>query len=346
MLPAEVLPIEEGDQVLDLCAAPGGKSTELGSKLHNTGILFSNDISYSRAQALLRNLEKFGIGNCYVLTEDPKKLECRFENCFDKILLDAPCSGEGMFRKDHSLINSWMEKDSSYYAPIQKELIASCLKMLKDDGQMVYSTCTFSEKEDEEIIQYALSLDPSLKVLPVRQTEGFVQNPYGTKLFPHRIQGEGHFVSLLQKGEGKQKQMQKHTPEMIVFEGIPLRMCASQYQMLGNKVYLVPKMENGSLNGIRVMRSGILLGEYTKHGTQLSPYLAMYIKDIDQANAIHLNADDIRVTKYLKGETIDISDQDVKDGYVAVCVDRWPLGFAKVKKKVFKNNYPKSWRMQ
>lgn len=251
-----------------------------------------------------------------------------------------------MFRKDHSLIKSWMEKDSSYYVPIQKKLIASGLKMLKDGGQIVYSTCTFSPCEDEEIIQYALSLDPALKVLPIKKMDGFTQNAFGTKLFPHRIQGEGHFVSLLQKGEAKRKEKRHSIRETAIFQGIPVETADSSYQYSGKNIYLVPKTENGILNGLRIMRSGILLGEFTSHGTKLSPYLPMYIKDTGSVEAIHLHRDDIRVTKYLKSETIDISDFDVKDGYVVVCVEEWPLGFAKIHHKVFKNNYPKSWRMQ
>lgn len=205
MLPAETLPVEENDRVLDVCAAPGGKSTELGVKLKDSGVLISNDISYSRCQALLKNLERFGIRNAYVISESPDKLEHYFDEYFDKILIDAPCSGEGMFRKDASLIEAWKEKDSSCYVPIQKNIMQSSLKMLKPGGYIVYSTCTFSKEEDEEIIQYALSLDDCLEVIPLPYVDGFVQNAYGTKLFPHRIHGEGHFVSLLRKKGDKKK---------------------------------------------------------------------------------------------------------------------------------------------
>ena len=167
MLPAEVLPIEENDVVLDACAAPGGKSLKLADKLHNTGLLISNDISVSRAQVLLSNLEKHGVKNAYVMAEDLSKLD-RFNNSFDKILLDAPCSGQGMFRKQPELIKSYIERDSDYYAPIQKELIFKAIELLKEGGMMVYSTCTFSIKENEEVIEYALNDYPDLKVLPIK----------------------------------------------------------------------------------------------------------------------------------------------------------------------------------
>jgi len=152
MAPAAVLPVESGNIVLDACAAPGGKSTALACKLHGTGVLVSNDISASRQNATLKNMTRFGIENSYVIAEDLNNLAKRFPEYFDKILLDAPCSGEGMFRKELSLITSWLEKDSSYYAPLQKELIINAWKMLKPGGKMVYSTCTFDPCEDEEII--------------------------------------------------------------------------------------------------------------------------------------------------------------------------------------------------
>lgn len=143
MTPASTLPICPGDRVLDLCAAPGGKSTELGAKLKGQGILISNDISNSRAKALLKNLELAGISNFCVTSETPEKLSQCFPEFFDKILVDAPCSGEGMFRKEHDMVKDWMEKGPSHYAKIQKQIVKEAVKMLKPGGYLMYSTCTF-----------------------------------------------------------------------------------------------------------------------------------------------------------------------------------------------------------
>ena len=148
MVPASRLPIEEGDRVLDLCAAPGGKSTELAARLRGTGLLVSNDISRSRAQGLLKNLELFGAGNILVTSETPESLLGNFEGFFDKILVDAPCSGEGMFRKDKDMVKSWMEHGPEYYAPIQQEILRTAVKMLRPGGLLLYSTCTFSPLEN------------------------------------------------------------------------------------------------------------------------------------------------------------------------------------------------------
>ena len=153
MTPAYVLPVNKGDKVLDLCAAPGGKSTELGAKLSGTGLLVSNDISASRAKALVKNIEVFGIGNVVITCEYPEKLAAKFPEFFDKILVDAPCSGEGMFRKDNKLIKSWEQEGPEFYSPIQRGILNSAAAMLKEGGYILYSTCTFSRMENEDNIR-------------------------------------------------------------------------------------------------------------------------------------------------------------------------------------------------
>ena len=210
MTPAALLPIEEGDLVLDLCAAPGGKATALGAKLAGSGLLIANDISTSRARALKRNLELFGVPSVVVSDEKPAGLAGRFPLFFDKILLDAPCSGEGMFRKDESLIRDWSPEKSSALSALQKELILLASDMLSPGGMLMYSTCTFAPAEDEEVIAHLLSCRPETELLPLPQFEGFSPGfpAYGNgrpemercvRLFPHRIGGEGHFMALLRK---------------------------------------------------------------------------------------------------------------------------------------------------
>ena len=149
MTPASRLPIEENDVVLDLCAAPGGKATELAAKLHGTGLLIANDISSKRAKALLKNIELFGVENSFIVTEYPKKLAEYFTGFFDKILIDAPCSGEGMFRKEPSMVKAWEQNGPEFYAALQEDILKQALPMLKPGGMLLYSTCTFSPLEDE-----------------------------------------------------------------------------------------------------------------------------------------------------------------------------------------------------
>ncbi|MCB7317906.1 RsmF rRNA methyltransferase first C-terminal domain-containing protein [Lacrimispora sp. 210928-DFI.3.58] len=204
MTPAAMLPVEPGDMVLDVCAAPGGKSTELAAKLKGEGMLVSNDISYSRARALLKNLELTGAGNICVTSEEPGKLAKIWPLFFDKILVDAPCSGEGMFRRDEDMIKDWEEHGPSYYAPIQREILRQAVSMLKPGGMLLYSTCTFSRMEDEENIEFLLSEYPEMELVPLKlsRVPGGVDGvglPGCIRLFPHKVRGEGHFLALLRK---------------------------------------------------------------------------------------------------------------------------------------------------
>ena len=173
MTPADRLPILPGDRVLDVCAAPGGKATELGARLNGTGILAANDLSSSRAKGLLKNIELMGIGNVLILSEEPGKLIPYFREYFDKILIDAPCSGEGMFRKDKKMIRAWEEHGPEYFSKIQKSIITQAAEMLKPGGMMLYSTCTFSPEENEQTIEYLLETHPEFDLCEMEGYEGF-----------------------------------------------------------------------------------------------------------------------------------------------------------------------------
>ena len=350
MLPAQLLPIEENDVVLDACAAPGGKSSKLANKLNGTGLLISNDISVSRAQVLLKTLESQGICNCYVMAQDINDIN--LHNTFDKILIDAPCSGEGMFRKDSDLIKPWLEKGNEYYANIQKSIISKALDLLKDGGQMVYSTCTFSPLEDEEVIEYALSICPELKVLPIKQSQGFAagitkNTKNCVRLYPHRIKGEGHFVALLQKGESKNDKTTHinkcDLPKDEFFNNLTDTYNGTLVSRQ-DKLYIEPNVSINT-NGLRVLRSGLFLGQYKYNKFEPSQALAMSLTKDTYKNILNFDLNDDRVIKYLKCETLDVKDKYV-NGYVLVCVDGYPLGFGKVDKGILKNKYPANYRYQ
>ena len=208
MTPANVLPIEEGDVVFDMCAAPGGKSTELAAKLNKTGLLITNDISNSRAKALLKNVEVFGVPNLCVLNEDPVGIASRFSRFFDKVLIDAPCSGEGMFRKDNKLIKAWEKNGPEFYSQIQRNIILAGADMLKPGGKLLYSTCTFSKLEDEDSVIHLLTNRPDMHLIDIKPYEGFSHGfdtdegyhlEKAVRIFPHKMPGEGHFVALFEK---------------------------------------------------------------------------------------------------------------------------------------------------
>lgn len=210
MTPASILPVMQGEHVLDLCAAPGGKATALGAKLAGEGLLVANDISASRAKALLKNLEIFGIRNSFVTNAYPAKLAEQFAGAFDKILVDAPCSGEGMFRKDLANARVWSLEKVKECAKTQHEIIRQAVSMLRPGGLLLYSTCTFSPEENEQTIASLLQEHPELQLVELPWYEGFAHgrpeladgNPELTKcvrIFPHRMAGEGHFLALLYK---------------------------------------------------------------------------------------------------------------------------------------------------
>ena len=216
MLPAAALPVKPGDRVLDLCAAPGGKSTALAEKLRGEGVLVCNDISATRTKALIKNLELFGVTNAVVTAETPEKLAGVFAGYFDKILIDAPCSGEGMFRKSAAMVSDWTKNKPKEYAAIQREILPHAIHMLRPGGMLLYSTCTYSPEEDEETVQFILDLpeakEKGISLTEIPYSEGFLPgNPDwiegGTPelrktvhMMPHRVRGEGHFAALFTSG--------------------------------------------------------------------------------------------------------------------------------------------------
>lgn len=357
MTPANLLPIEEGDVVLDMCAAPGGKSTELSAKLNNTGLLVSNDISASRAKALLKNIELFGSKNVMVINEDTNKLVKLYPAYFDKVLIDAPCSGEGMFRKDNKLIKAWEKNGPEFYGQIQREIILNGADMLKPGGMMMYSTCTFSKYEDEESIQYLLDNRPEMKVIHASDYEGFAHGFDGfddsIRIFPHKMPGEGHFLTLLKKDEDAEEVYYRPTdfakcklPDELkdFISCIGFDIDENYIQMVDTRAYLMPQM-CGDYKAIRKLRAGLLLGEVLKNRFEPSQALAMALKKNEFNNCLDLSCDDIRTIKYLKGETIDV-DEDIKTGWVLVCVDGFPLGWGKLTGATLKNKYHAGWRWQ
>ncbi|MCE3200321.1 RsmB/NOP family class I SAM-dependent RNA methyltransferase [Paenibacillus sonchi] len=201
MAPVELLGVQPGDRVLDLCAAPGGKSTQIAAKLQGEGLLVSNDLHPDRTKALAKNLELYGVRNGIVLNESPGRIAAAFPGFFDRILIDAPCSGEGMFRKDEDMVKQWEPETPLKYAAMQREILASAAAALKPGGTLVYSTCTFATEENEGIIGEFLASHPEFSLIPVGGTGSFAPGlgglPGAARLWPHKVKGEGHFMAVL-----------------------------------------------------------------------------------------------------------------------------------------------------
>ena len=369
MTPAAMLPVVPGDRVLDLCAAPGGKSTELASKLKGRGMLVSNDISYSRARALLKNLELAGAANICVTSEAPEKLACVWPEYFDKILVDAPCSGEGMFRRDEDMVKDWKEKGPEYYVPVQRQILSQAAAMLKPGGYMMYSTCTFSVEEDEGNVSYILEEFPQMELccLGLDKVPGACGG-FGLsgcmRLFPHRLRGEGHFLALMRKkgGDdggkeilppmdpgtaGKRVRAVEKEKELDAF----LRQSGAEWDyerivIHQDNAYYLPEGLAWNLP-LRFLRTGLLLGELKKGRFEPSQALAMSMKAGQFPNTVSFPAGDSRVLRYLKGETISLEvDEGPVRGWCLAAMEGFPLGWAKGTGMSLKNKYYPGWRWQ
>ena len=375
MCPVEVLFIDaENDsfpgtnpqpeyRVLDLCAAPGGKSAQIAGHLQGEGLLMSNDASPSRSRALVKNLERMGVTNAVVTTEQPKKLADRFPAFFDKILVDAPCSGEGMFRRDPDAIKAYTANKPEACAAIQTEIVRYAAKMLKPGGRLVYSTCTFNTQENEGIISAFLKSNLDFSIVPIQHeklgiSQGLGGLPQTARIFPHLANGEGHFIALLEKLDEQSEAEPNNTNEFCnpatiaaipkefaefcrshIIENFPTK---GQIVPHGANLYLQP--EPLDLRGLRVARSGWFLGECAKGRFVPSQALAMGLRKSDVRYATELSEENAQ--RYLRGESIDadhILQNETSKPWVMVCHKGFPLGWARLVQGRLKNNLPVGW---
>ena len=348
---ASIIPIEEGDRVLDLCAAPGGKTTQIAAKLNGSGVIVSNDISATRCKALLKNIELAGITNALVTSEAPDNLAKKFEGFFDKIIIDAPCSGEGMFRKDENAVKAWSTCEVLKYTTIQKEILKSASKMLKNSGIIAYSTCTFNQNENEFMIKDFLN-ENDYSLIAIDYKKYGISKGIGlekaARLWPHRQKGEGHFIALLKKN-GFSEKINYEPPKPKKIDGIEyfekfwqenLNIPIPKNIISHEKSLMAVSSELPSLKGLRIVRSGFYLGDIKTKRFEPSQALAMSLKKDNFKNIINFSIGDEKLNRYLKGESFEI---DAKNGWGLVCVEGYPLGFCKVLNGRLKNKYSKSW---
>lgn len=366
MIPASILPVEPGDRILDLCGAPGGKATELASRLKGTGLLVANDISVSRGMALAKNLQMAGARNAVVTAETPEHLAAHLGQYFDKILIDAPCSGEGMFRRDSHMIRDWLEHGPRHYAQVQRQILERAWEMLKPGGYMVYSTCTFSVIEDEGMVQWFLECHPDMEICSVERKPGFSPGmpemvaggspalEKCVRIFPHRAEGEGHFAVLLRKkgvdagrdGMGfgtdcktfvsKTGQAEDFLKDIAGLDG-----CLREKK--GQVTLVTPEMQR--LSGLRILSCGVILGEQKKNRFEPATQLALAIRKEDYPYVLDVSSDDMDGIKYLKGETLVTTSS--QKGWLLFCIDGFPVGWCKGNGQgTLKNKYYPGWRMQ
>ena len=336
MFPSFFLDPKEDDIVLDLCAAPGGKSVQASFLMNNKGLIISNDISRQRCSSIVENIERLGIGNTIVTNNDFEKISYLYKNTFDKIILDAPCSGSGMMRKDSRMIDDWSYNKVLKNQEIQKSLILTAFDMLKEGGTMVYSTCSFSYEENEEVIAYLLK-ERNAKTIPLPKSEFFyVDNnlPYGVHLFPHLFEGEGHYICLIQK-EGTLIKT-KLNQEISKIKDVFISGSIGHTKRFGDTLFGLPSSPI-KLKDLNIVRYGLKIGEFKKGYFDYDYHYSHFV--LDFPNKITINEDDLK--RYLRGETI-LSNET--RAYVQIYFKNIPISFGKGDGKVIKNHFPKGLR--
>lgn len=355
MAPARLLAPQPGEKVLDLCAAPGGKSAQLADMLGPTGLLCCNEPVPSRAQVLSRNLERMGVSNALVVSADPAQLAGAWANAFEAVLVDAPCSGEGMFRRHPETRLEWRETSPTSCALRQRRILESAYSMLKPGGRLVYSTCTFSPQENEDTIATFLAAHPDL-------TPGSFSVPAGDgsslhaldgmlRLYPHRIQGEGHFMALLTKngnsaanprpteflppGQRLQTPPAALTAAYSAFQnGCPL---PPGNALFGDTLLHAPPLP--PLGGIRILRAGLHLGQLK--GKHFFPDHALAMGLPLPFPSVSLSLEEARL--YQRGEALALKES-TPGGFALATYEGLPLGFGKASDGQLKNHYPKGLR--
>ncbi len=367
MAPAGLLDVHPGMKVLDLCAAPGGKTTQLAAALRGEGLLVCNEINPKRAKILSRNIERLAVANALVLNEHPKKLEERFPCFFDRVLVDAPCSGEGMFRKEEAAITDWSPETVEMCARRQQEILHSAAQMLRPGGRLVYSTCTFAPSENEGSISAFLHDHPDFSVVTVDAPwfepgrPDWVENPapgleHTFRLWPHHLRGEGHYAAVLEKspdapmtesapagkpGKGRDsRKPQGPSPEKLVEEfcrTAGVTHLDGTLLTFGQSLFLVPK-EMPELHGLKVLRPGLELGEMLKNRFEPAHAWALWLKTAD--SVADFPAESAEIAAYLRGEAIP----GPQNGWTLVQADGLSLGWVKGSGGTLKNHFPKALR--
>ncbi len=366
MLPGEIINAQPGENILDLCAAPGGKTVQIAAGMKGQGLLVANDISSDRVKALVKNIELCGVRNAIVTNESPEKLSRNFSGFFDRILIDAPCSGEGMFRKDEDAAKSWENFKCEKCAGMQKDILQNVDIMLKPGGYIVYSTCTFSPEEDEKMISHFLSTHDNYEILEIPKVAGIQKGrpewADGNKellktarLWPHKLKGEGHFVAMLRKKPDDRVKQSNYQIKNSAYEKT-INDCIKYYRdfeeknlrvnvegsftLKGSNLYCLP-VQYPDLSGLKVAKFGWYLGEIVRNRFEPSHSMVISLKKEEIRNTINFTSDSRDIISYLKGETLMVEGEK---GITAILVDGHPVGWGKQTGDMLKNLYPKGWR--
>ena len=351
---AQIAHPREGMKVLDLAAAPGGKSTHLLSYLNNTGLLVSNEINNKRSKILVENIERFGARNVLVTNESAERLAKVFSSFFDLIVLDAPCSGEGMFRKQPDAMDYWSLDYPAQCATLQREILEDAVKMLANGGELVYSTCTWAPEENEEIVAWLLDEFP-LELVDIPKLNGMtpgIDYPETARMYLHHFKGEGQFVAKFRfVGEHKLPKLKPARSNLTadqrslwqIFQKEHLKVeLKGDLQTFGDQLYLLP-LGLPDLSKVKIARNGLHLGTFKKKRFEPSFALGLALQPSEVRNKLELSQQDFEV--YVGGETLQIKES-LPNGWYQLIIHGNGLGFAKLANQTLKNYFPKGLRFR
>ncbi len=343
MAPVALLDPKSGERVCDLCAAPGGKTTQIAGRMLGRGFLVCNEINPKRAKILSRNIERMGVANALVTNEHPETLASRFPGFFDRVLVDAPCSGEGMFRKEEAAVTDWSQETVQMCARRQREILDSAARLVRPGGRLVYSTCTFAPEEDEETVAAFLEAHPEFTPEPV-EAPWFVPGENASyRMWPHKLLGEGHFAAVLRKTQGESGEVPACSGgkcpkawESFAKE-LDITLPEGKAVSFGQSLYWAP-MELPELNRLKVLRPGLELGTERKGRFEPAHALALWLKTCAVTESFPPESPEMKA--YLHGDVVPSG----KRGWCLVQAGGYAIGWGKGDGSVLKNHYPKGLR--
>ena len=343
MAPVALLDPKPGERVCDLCAAPGGKTTQIAGRMLGQGFLVCNEINPKRAKVLSRNIERMGVANALVTNEHPGTLASRFPGFFDRVLVDAPCSGEGMFRKEEAAVTDWSQETVQMCARRQREILDSAARLVRPGGRLVYSTCTFAPEEDEETVAAFLEAHPEFAPEPV-EAPWFVPGENASyRMWPHKLLGEGHFAAVLRKTQGESGEVPACPGEKCpkawesFAKELDITLPEGKAVSFGQSLYWAP-MELPELNRLKVLRPGLELGTERKGRFEPAHALALWLKTCAVTESFPPESPEMKA--YLHGDVVPSG----KKGWCLVQAGGYAIGWGKGDGSVLKNHYPKGLR--
>ena len=343
MAPVALLAPQPGEKVCDLCAAPGGKTTQIAGRMLGRGFLLCNEINPKRAKILSRNIERMAVPNALVTNEHPERLAQKYPGFFDRVLVDAPCSGEGMFRKEEAAVTDWSQETVEMCARRQAEILHSAARLVRPGGRLVYSTCTFAPEEDELAVKAFLEAHPEFSPEELEAPWFEKGENASFRMWPHKLLGEGHFAAVFRKEAGESEEIPETKGEKLpkqwldFAKEVGIALPEGKAVTFGQNLYWAPE-ELPDIQRMKVLRPGLELGTVKKDRFEPAHALALWLKTCKNVETYSAGSEEMKA--YIHGEVVPSQ----KKGWCLVRADDYSIGWGKGDGRVLKNHYPKGLR--